>query len=165
MLILNNIIFSVNTKSPVLSDNRRGDSVSGVRKISFSDDHRLTIRSHFPLATINDFKPKIPSPLVLDGASPFRFEHKRTISTKAPPDPQMKIKYGHRRTQSCTTPGSQANIHAMKNDLTRFPYNRSSSNIANTREYFAAPAYNEAALLERKESMRCSQNQSGDIVE
>lgn len=152
------------SKSPVLSGHRRGDSVSGARKISFSEDHRLTMRSHFPLA-VNEFRPKIPSPLILDGASPFRFEYKRTISTKAPSDPQMRVKYGHRRTQSCTTPGSQANIHVMKNDLTRSPYNRSSSNIANTREYFAAPAYNEAALLERKESMRCSQNQSNDIVE
>lgn len=162
-------------KSPVLSGHRRGVSVSGgVRKISFTDDeHRLTtMRSHPPLAitpTI-DFTPRIPSPLVLDGATttttPFRFEYKRTISTKAPSDPQMRLKHGHRRTQSCTMPGSQANIHSMKNDLTKAQYNRSSSNIANTREYFAAPAYNEAALLERKESMRCSQNQqSGDIIE
>lgn len=149
-------------KSPVLSGHCRGDSVSGARKISFSEDHRLTMRPHFP---INDFKPKIPSPLILDGASPFRFEYKRTVSTKVPNDPQMRVKYGHRRTQSCTTPGSQANIHTMRNDLTRSPYNRSSANIANTREYFAAPAYNEATLLERKESMRNSQNQSGDIVE
>lgn len=148
-----------------MSGHRREDSVSGTRKISFSEEHRSqTMRSHFPLA-INDFTPKIPSPLILDGASPFRFEYKRTISTKAPSDLQMRVKYGHRRTQSCTTPGSQPNIHAMSNDLTRSPCNRSSSNIANTREYFAAPAYNEAALLERKESMRCSQNQSGDIVE
>lgn len=99
-----------------------------------------------------DFTPKVPSPLTFNDAHPRRVEYKRAFSTKMS-DTHEKVKLGHRRTQSYS--GTQPNN--QKVDLRKNPYNRSSSNIANTREYYAAPAYNEASLLERKESMRNSQ--------
>lgn len=71
----------------------------------------------------------------------------------------MGTRMGHRRTQSYTT-AEAMDKHRIdqtnRNDLRKTFQNRSSANIANTREYFAAPAYNEASLLERKESMRQS---------
>lgn len=104
----------------------------------------------------NDFTPKLPSPLTFENNSfvQIRHEYKRTQSTK---DTQEKVKLGHRRTQSYSTPETLAKNQAHRNEhLRKGLHNRSSSNIANTREYFAAPAYNEASLLERRESMRLS---------
>lgn len=88
----------------------------------------------------------------------MRAEYKRTMSSSTKTDRIERVRLGHRRTQSCTTPSSLLPNLPRKNssDLRRMPYNRSSSNIANTREYYAAPAYNEASLLERKESLRKS---------
>lgn len=82
-----------------------------------------------------------------------RFEYKRSLSTK---DQQSRVRMGHRRTQSYTTPETIEKTQNNQNDLRKTFHNRSSANIANKREYFAAPAYNEASLLERKESMRQS---------
>lgn len=146
-----------------MSQHRRGESMStNVRKISFSDDPKLVLRSNLQAQT--DYTPKIPSPLSYIERSPqFRPKYQRTVSTKGYSELQ-RARFGHRRTQSCTTPGTQAN-HLPKHELRRVPYNRSSSNIANTREYYAAPAYNEAALLERKESMRLSKKKTEDVIE
>lgn len=93
-----------------------------------------------------------------------RFEYKRSLSTK---DQQTRVRMGHRRTQSYTTPETIEKTQNNRNDLRKTFHNRSSANIANTREYFAAPAYNEASLLERKESMRQSLrlNKSGTAEE
>lgn len=148
------------------SVHRRGDSLtSGIRKISFSEDPKVILRTNLPLPP-SDYTPKVPSPLTLEYAPPFRVEYKRTISTKAYSDPTARVKFGHRRTQSCTTPGTQANKQdGVKSELRKSPHNRSSTNIVNSREYYAAPAYNEAALLERKVSMRQSHNQTEEVIE
>lgn len=103
-----------------------------------------------------DFAPKIPSPLVMNHPQSFRPEYKRTLSTKITSAPN-RSHYGHRRTQSLNMPETQINqAIGVRNELRKGVYNRSSSNIANTREFYAAPAYNEASLLERQESMRSS---------
>lgn len=127
---------------------------SGLRKISFSKDNRIGFRGNFPLAQ-RDFAPKVPSPLTMDHPPTFRPEYKRTMSTKVGgPD---RINYGHRRTQSLNMPQTHVNNpYGARNELRKGIYNRSSTNIANTREFYAAPAYNEASLLERQESMRLS---------
>lgn len=102
-----------------------------------------------------DFTPKVPSPLVMPNN--FRPEYKRTMSTKVVSVPD-RGSYGHRRTQSLNMPQTQINqsYGGARNELRRGLYNSSSSNIANTREFYAAPAYNEASLLERQKSMRTS---------
>lgn len=100
--------------------------------------------------------PKIPSPLTY--SHPMSAGLKRTISIDAEKHRQ-RVKYGHRRTQSATMPGTPPNLHHIARRPsadTRRQFYRSSSNIANSREYYAAPAYNEATLLERKESLRRS---------
>lgn len=104
-----------------------------------------------------DFAPKVPSPLAMNQQpQSFRPEYKRAMSTKVNSVPN-RSKYGHRRTQSLNMPESQINqTYGARNELRKALYNRSSSNIANTREFYAAPAYNEASLLERQESMRSS---------
>lgn len=112
-----------------------------------------------------DFAPKVPSPLVTNHQQTFRPEYKRTFSTKVTSAPS-RSHYGHRRTQSLNMPESQVNqTIGVRNDLRKGLYNRSSSNIANTREFYAAPAYNEASLLERQESMRSStRSESAQIM-
>lgn len=108
-------------------------------------------------STTPDFAPKISSPLIFPPHT--RVEYKRAFSSSVKGDHHTeRVKLGHRRTQSYSTPSTHAsNLQARKNsDLRKMPYNRSSSNIANSREYYAAPAYNEATLLERKESQRHS---------
>lgn len=129
---------------------------SGIRKISFTKDRsNLAFRGNFPLAQ-RDFTPKIPSPLAIDYPLSFRPEYKRTMSTKVNSSQERK-NIGHRRTQSLNMPQTQINnTYGGKSDLRKSIYNRSSANIANSREYYAAPAYNEATLLERRESMRAS---------
>lgn len=103
-----------------------------------------------------DFAPKVPSPLVMNHPQTFRPDYKRTMSTKVHSVPN-RSHYGHRRTQSLNMPETQVNqTIGVRNELRKGLYNRSSSNIANTREFYAAPAYNEASLLERQESMRSS---------
>lgn len=129
---------------------------SGTRKISFSKEHKIG----FPRANLampqRDFAPKVPSPLVMNHPQLFRPEYKRTMSTKITSVPD-RVSHGHRRTQSLNMPQTQINqTYGVRNDLRKGLYNRSSANIANTREFYAAPAYNEASLLERQESMRSS---------
>lgn len=167
--------FQIDSILPVrqIKEHKRTESTSSGRKISFNlestvfsipADRPITLPASKPLHSelriemplSQDFKPKIPSPMVLP--HPLRAEYKRTFSSSIKTDRQERVKLGHRRTQSYTSPSTHVNIHARKNssDLKKMPYNRSSSNIANTREYYAAPAYNEASLLERKESVRSS---------
>lgn len=125
-----------------------------MRKISFSKDNRIGFRGNFPLAQ-RDFAPKVPSPLTMEHPPSFRPEYKRTMSTKV--GGPNRINYGHRRTQSLNMPQSHINNqYAGRNELRKGIYNRSSTNIANTREFYAAPAYNEASLLERQGSVRLS---------
>lgn len=107
--------------------------------------------------SVFDFSAKPPLPAV---NRIQRVEYKRTLSAKVH-DPEERVKLGHRRTQSYSA--AQQSFSPYKNDLTKMPYNRSSSNIANTREYYAAPAYNEASLLERKVSMRNSQREKSVV--
>lgn len=143
-----------------LRQHRRVESLSSAaaRKITFHKDDRP---DQLPLRNSGtyDYTPKIPSPLTLDPPNPIdrvRFEYKRSLSTK---DQQSRVRMGHRRTQSYTTAETMEKNRidqTNRNDLRKTFQNRSSANIANTREYFAAPAYNEASLLERKESMRQS---------
>lgn len=141
---------------PQLRTHRRVESLSSAganRKILFKED-RLPLRN----SANYDYTPKIPSPLTIEQTNPIdriRFEYKRSLSTK---DQQSKSKIGHRRTQSYTTAETADKFHTIRpnSDLRKTFQNRSSANIVNTREYFAAPAYNEASLLERKESMRQS---------
>lgn len=163
---------------------------SGIRKISFSKENKVAgIRGnlHLPL-TQRDFTPKVPSPLTIEivafpsqsaaiATSPnvsvsqaavvtsftSRPEYKRTMSTKIG-GVQERINYGHRRTQSLNMPQTQINPYGAKNDLRKSLYNRSSSNIANTREFYAAPAYNEASLLQRQESMRLSTKSAESVT-
>lgn len=154
---------------------------SGIRKISFSKENKVAeIRGtmHLPL-TQRDFTPKIPSPLTIENTFPYqsstgspaifpttsqptvvtnfpsRPEYKRTMSTKVG-GVQNRIHYGHRRTQSLNMPDTLINQYSAKHELRKSLYNRSSSNIANTREFYAAPAYNEASRLQRQESLRLS---------
>lgn len=144
---------------------KRTESSASGRKISFNLEKTIypigmarpkTMPAPLEMPTIRDFTPKVPSPLTC--AQPIRAEYKRALSSSIKYDRQDRSKFGHRRTQSCTTPSSQiALAHARRNsELRRLQYQRSSSNIANSREYYAAPAYNEATLLERKESRRGS---------
>lgn len=134
---------------------RVASASSGMRKISFSKENKIAFQSNFPLAQ-RDFAPKIPSPLATDHGPPFRPEYKRTMSTKMS-GTQERITYGHRRTQSLNMPQTQpVNPYGAKYELRKGIYNRSSTNVANLREFYAAPAYNEAALLERQGSMRLS---------
>lgn len=147
------------SKFTVRREHRRVASTSSKdRRISFNKDRsNLAFRENFPIPS-RDFAPKIPSPLSIDHPTPFtpRPEYKRTMSTKVH-SLQERKNFGHRRTQSLNTPQTQINsVYGGKNDLKKSVYNRSSSNIANSREYYAAPAYNEATLLERRESMRIS---------
>lgn len=154
-----------------MQQHKRTDSNGSGRKISFNLENKIfPITSDRPVTAPTfktpatdlrielpnyDFAPKVPSPLTYE--HPVRIEYKRTLSVKA--DRQERAKFGHRRTQSCTTPSSPSLAQQQvrkSSDLRKMPYNRSSSNIANTREYYAAPAYNEASLLERKESLRNS---------
>lgn len=129
---------------------------SGTRKISFSKENKLSFRGSIAMPQQRDFAPKVPSPLVMNHPPSFRPEYKRTLSTKIHSVPN-RSKYGHRRTQSLNMPETQINqTSGVRNDLRKGLYNRSSSNIANTREFYAAPAYNEASLLERQESIRSS---------
>lgn len=147
----------------VRKEHRRVASASsGIRKISFSKEHKISIRNNFPVGQ-RDFAPKIPSPLTVDAPFPFRPEYKRTMSTKAG-GPSDRVKLGHRRTQSLNVPENQMNQYMGKNELRKSIYNRSSANIANTREFYAAPAYNEASLLERQESMRLSNNSADSVT-
>lgn len=141
---------------------RVASASSGSRKISFSKDNRMGFRANFPLAQ-RDFAPKVPSPLTMEHPPSFRPEYKRTMSTKiGGPD---RINYGHRRTQSLNMPQSQNNNpYGVKHELRKGIYNRSSTNIANTREFYAAPAYNEASLLERQESMRLSTHSVESVI-
>lgn len=126
---------------------------SGVRKISFCRDNRIGFRGNFPL-TQRDFAPAVPSPLTMNYPT-TRPEYKRAMSTKV--NGPERIHFGHRRTQSLNMPQTQiTNSYVARNDLRKSIYNRSSTNIANTREFYAAPAYNEASFLERQESMRFS---------
>lgn len=128
---------------------------SGTRKISFSKENKLSFRGTLAMPP-TDYAPKTPSPLVMNHPQSFRPEYKRTMSTKVVSTPNRK-NYGHRRTQSLNMPDTQINqTYGARNELRKALYNRSSSNIANTREFYAAPAYNEASLLERQESMRSS---------
>lgn len=131
-------------------------SSGGTRKISFSKENKIAFSHNHPLGQ-RDFAPKIPSPLTVEPPFQFRPEYKRTMSTKVVNTPD-RTKYGHRRTQSLNVPDNRAHLHHGKNDLRKSIYNRSSTNIANTREFYAAPAYNEASLLERQESLRLSTN-------
>lgn len=144
---------------------KRTDSTASGRKISFNLEKTIfpiglqrpkTMPAPFADLPTRDFAPKIPSPLTC--VNPIRMEYKRTMSSSIKYDRQDRSKLGHRRTQSCTTPGSHVgHQNARRNsELRKMQYNRSSSNIANSREYYAAPAYNEATLLERKESRRNS---------
>lgn len=138
-----------------LQHRRVASLTSGTRKISFSKEHKTTFpRSNLAMPQ-RDFAPKVPSPLVMQHPQLFRPEYKRTMSTKM--SVPERGSYGHRRTQSLNMPQTQINqTYGVRNDLRKGLYNRSSSNIANTREFYAAPAYNEASLLERQESMRSS---------
>lgn len=139
-------------KFSVRREHRRVASASsGIRKISFSKENKIAFRGNLTL-TQRDFAPKIPSPLTIDHAPTFRPEYKRTMSTKIGSSGE-RTNYGHRRTQSLNMPQTQIN---PRHELRKSVYNRSSTNIANSREYYAAPAYNEASLLERQESMRIS---------
>lgn len=163
----------IDAEMPRLSQHKRTDSTASGRKISFNLDKTVfpvgyvrpktlpfaELRTEFTVT--KDFTPKIPSPLTYvppPPTPPARIEYKRAMSSSIKYDHQDRIKLGHRRTQSCTTPGSHiGQQHGRRiSDSRKYQYNRSSSNIANTREYYAAPAYNEATLLERKESRRCS---------
>lgn len=124
----------------------------------------MAIRGNFPVGQ-RDFAPKIPSPLTVDAPFSFRPEYKRTMSTKVGGAQERQImKLGHRRTQSLNVPQHQINQYTGKNELRKSIYNRSSSNIANTREFYAAPAYNEASLLERQESMRLSTHSTESVT-
>lgn len=142
---------------PQLRTHRRVESLSsarGNRQISFFKEDRLPLRN----SANYDYTPKIPSPLTLEQTNPIdrvRFEYKRSMSTKDQQSKTPQSKIGHRRTQSYTTTESTEKLRPTS-DLRKTFQNRSSANIANTREYFAAPAYNEASLLERKHSMRQS---------
>ncbi|XP_055298222.1 phospholipid-transporting ATPase 11C isoform X2 [Sitodiplosis mosellana] len=144
---------------------RVASASSGIRKISFSKENKIAILANFPVGA-RDFAPKIPSPLTVEPPFPFRperLEYKRTLSTKVG-GPQERITFGHRRTQSLNVPQNQVNQFTGKNELRKSIYNRSSTNIANTREFYAAPAYNEASLLERQESMRLSTHSIGSVT-
>lgn len=128
----------------VRREHRRVASASGeCRKISFSRDRsNLAFRGNFPLPQ-RDFTPKIPSPLAIDHPLTFRPEYKRTMSTKVNASQERK-NFGHRRTQSLNMPQTQINnAYGGRSELRKSVHNRSSINIANTREYYAAPAYNE----------------------
>lgn len=141
---------------------RVASASSGMRKISFSKDNRIGFRGNFPLAQ-RDFAPKVPSPLTMEHPPSFRPEYKRTMSTKV--GGPNRINYGHRRTQSLNMPQSHINNqYAGRNELRKGIYNRSSTNIANTREFYAAPAYNEASLLERQGSVRLSAHSVESVV-
>lgn len=151
------MLFSV----PQLRTHRRVESLSssrGNRQISFFKEDRLPLRN----SANYDYTPKIPSPLTFEQANPIdriRYDYKRSVSTKDHShQSRAQNKIGHRRTQSSTTAEAADKFQTMRptSDLQKKFQNRSSANIANTREYFAAPAYNEASLLERKESMRQS---------
>lgn len=139
---------------------RVASTSSGVRKISFCKENKIVHPKSLAFGP-RDFTPKTPSPLTLMAEQPFpvRPEYKRTMSTKVGVV-QERVKFGHRRTQSLNVPGSEVNQYSGKNDLRKSIFNRSSANIANTREFYAAPAYNEASLLERQESMRLSNTES-----
>lgn len=129
---------------------------SGTRKISFSKENKISFRGSLAMPQ-RDFAPKVQSPLVMNHPPPFRPEYKRTMSTKIVQSAPDRGNYGHRRTQSLNMPQTQINqTYGIRNELRKGLYNRSSTNIANTREFYAAPAYNEASLLERQESMRSS---------
>lgn len=149
-----NFIFYLISFSVRREHRRVASASSGTRKISFSKDNKISIRGNFPVG-VRDFSPKVPSPLTIDAPFPFRPEYKRAMSTKVC-GPQDRVNCGHRRTQSLNVPQNQVNQLTGKNELRKSINNRSSSNIANTREFYAAPAYNEASLLERQESMRLS---------
>lgn len=150
------------------SQHKRTESTASGRKISFNLEKTIfpigqtrpkTMPAQFvDLPASRDFAPKIPSPLTC--MHPIRVEYKRALSSSIKYDRQdrPKTKFGHRRTQSCTTPTSHVGPQQGRrnSELRRHQYNRSSSNIANSREYYAAPAYNEASLLERKESRKSS---------
>lgn len=156
---------------PQHPQHKRTESTASGRKISFNLEKTVfpvgsgrpkTMPAPFgdlrtELSATRDFTPKIPSPLTAV-PHPIRFEYKRALSSSIKYDRQDRSKLGHRRTQSCTTPSSHLGQQPGRriSDLKKMQYNRSSSNIANTREYYAAPAYNEATLLERKESRRSS---------
>lgn len=147
---------------------KRTESTASGRKISFNLENTIypitparsqplnpELRIEMPSPQA-DFQ-NVPSPFARSNA--MRIEYKRALSTSTKTtDRHERAKIGHRRTQSCTTPSSCMHHQPRKSstDLKRMPYNRSSSNIANSREYYAAPAYNEASLLERKESLRNS---------
>ncbi|XP_031625300.1 phospholipid-transporting ATPase IG isoform X2 [Contarinia nasturtii] len=133
---------------------RVASTSSGTRKISFSTEQKIAYPKNLAFGP-RDFSPKIPSPLTVEQPFSFRPEYKRTMSIKVGAA-QERIKFGHRRTQSLNVPDSQLNQDTGKNDLRKSIFNRSSANIANTREFYAAPAYNEASLLVRQESMRLS---------
>lgn len=154
---------------PQQTQHKRTESTASGRKISFNLEQTV-----FPIGAprpktmpapfadlrpemSRDFAPKIPSPLT-SVSHPMRTEYKRALSSSIKSDRQDRSKFGHRRTQSCTTPGSHIGHQNGRriSESKKLQYNRSSSNIANTREYYAAPAYNEATLLERKESRRSS---------
>lgn len=129
---------------------------SGTRKISFSKENKIHFRGSLAMPQ-RDFTPKVQSPLTMNHPSQFRPEYKRTMSTKIIQSPSERRNYGHRRTQSLNMPQTQINqTYGVRSELRKGLYNRSSANIANTREFYAAPAYNEASFLERKESMRSS---------
>lgn len=148
-------------KSPIprsIHQHKRAVSSGNVPRISFNLEKKIySIPSdqsvqYSPDNTI----PKVPSPLTLP--QPVAGNLKRTVSIDVEKQRQ-RVKYGHRRTQSATMPGTppniQSNVRRPSGDIRRQFY-RSTSNIANSREYYAAPAYNEATLLERKESLRRS---------
>lgn len=157
---------------PQQPQHKRTESTASGRKISFNLERTVfpmgmprpkttpapfvDVRADVPAS--GDFTPKIPSPLTCVHPPTMRSEYKRALSSSIKYDRQDRSKFGHRRTQSCTTPSSQmGHLHGRRNsELRKTLYNRSSSNIANSREYYAAPAYNEATLLERKESRKRS---------
>lgn len=143
------------------SQHKRTESTLSGRKISFNLEktvYPLSPEHSLKLATLpsenSSIEPPTP-PFLPKAPPPHRVEYKRAFSSSVKADRQERVKLGHRRTQSCTTPCTQPNHSNRKNsDLRKVPLNRSSMNICNAREYYAAPAYNEASLLERKESMR-----------
>lgn len=158
---------SPTVQPPQHPQHKRTESTASGRKISFNLERTVfpigparpkTLPAPFAveMPAARDFTPKIPSPLTC--AHPIRVDYKRTMSSSIKYDRQDRSKLGHRRTQSCTTPGSHIGQQQGRrnSELRKMQYNRSSSNIANSREYYAAPAYNEATLLERRESRRSS---------
>lgn len=153
--IENNVVICFFSGHQSILQHKRTVSSGNVPRISFNLEKKIyPIPSDKSIIFNDDSIPKSPSPLIC--SPPVAIELKRTVSIDAERHRQ-RVRYGHRRTQSATMPGSPSNINVRRPSVdARRQFYRSSSNIANSREYYAAPAYNEATLLERKESLRRS---------